>query len=279
MAVLLWSGAGAYAQEIETRGEYCNDQYFGSDGGGISGCLNYALRYGVDTYGVGVVGATPEQKSNAKGKDPLKALGRVTGWYSREFETDAMHYAVTGRIGLEGGVADDIALGIKEALHDLFGQGNKKLKSTHDTAFIGGVSGWIRDDWVVSNSDRFNVMLSPYGHAALGNDTIEGGVGLMLALQPSDESQALALVMPKNGAYAPTFGGDGVGLFAGVRGVALETLYGDLAHNFIAEAGIMGQMTYWDFAVVGVSGSCTTDPYDGVDRPDCKATLNLGALF
>jgi hypothetical protein len=85
--------------------------------------------------------------------------------------------------------------------------------------------------------------------------------------------------MPKNGAYAPTFGGDGIGIFAGVRGVALETLYDDHTNPVIAEAGVMGQMTFWDFAVVGISASCTTEPYDGADKADCKATLQMGALF
>lgn len=279
LAVVIASATGAVAQELETRGEYCNDSYFASDGSGISGCFNFAARYGVDTVGIGLVGATPELRSNLKGTDPLKEIGRLTGWYSREFESDALHYAVTGRIGIEGGAADELALGLKEALHNLFGFGNKNLKSQKATTFIGGVSGWVRDDWIVSNSSYMNVVLSPYGHAALGNDTIEGGAGLMLAFQSTDENQALALVMPKNGAYAPTFGGDGFGVFAGMRGVALETLYGDLANAFIAEVGITGQVTYWDFAVIGVSTSCTTFAYDGVDRPDCKAVVNVGGLF
>ena len=278
-AALTLAGGSAWAQEIETRGEYCNDSYFASDGAGISGCFNFALRYRTDTIGIGLVGATPELRSNLNGTDPLEEIGRITGWYSREFETDALRYAVTGRIGLEGGVADDLALGLKEALHELFGFGNRNLQSTHDTTFIGGVSGWVRDDWVLSSSDSLNFVLSPYGHAALGNDTIEGGAGLMLAIQPTDVTEGLALVLPKTGAYAPTFGGDGFGLFAGVRGVARETLYDDLANPFLAELGVMGQITLWDFAVIGVSGSCTTYPYDGVDRPDCKASIQMGGLF
>jgi hypothetical protein len=270
--------SGAAAQDIETRSGYCNDSYFDSDGAGISGCMEYAVKYGTDTFGIGLFGATPELKQNTP-SDPLDELARINAWYGREFESDVFHYSVNARAGIEGGAADDVAISIKEALHDVFGAGNKKLKSTRDTTFIGGVSGWGRHDSVLSESDSVSAIFTSYLHAALGNDTIEGGGGLMLALQPASETKGLALVMPKNGAYAPTFGGDGIGIFAGVRGVALETLYDDLANPVIAEAGIMGQMTFWGFAVVGVSASCTTESYDGADKADCKAMFQTGGSF
>jgi hypothetical protein len=266
------------AEGIETRGGYCNDSYFSSDGGGISACLEYAVHWDANTIGIGLFGATPELRSNLKGNDPLEEIARINAWYGREFESDRFHYAITGRAGIEGGAADDLAISLKEALHDLFGEGNAKLGSTHPTTFIGGVSGWGRGDFGLSEG-TWNASVTPYVHAALGNDVIEGGGGVMLSLQPSEETEGLALVLPKNGAYAPTFGGNGIGVFVAVRGVARETLYDDLANPLIAEAGIMAQVTVWDFAVAGISASCTTKPYDGSDREDCKATLQLGGLF
>lgn len=268
----------ASAQSLETRGAYCNDNYFGSDGAGISGCIDLALHWDVNTIGIGIVGATPEQKGNAKG-DPLDSLARVTGWYSREFEDNEIRYAITGHAGIEGGAADDLAIDIRDAMHSLFGYGTKNITSTKDTTFIGGVSGWARTEWGISDSGTWKSMWSPYGHAALGNDVIEGGAGMMLALQPSDEDRPLALVLPQGGAYAPTFGGNGIALFAGARAIAIDTLYDDNANHLIAEAGITGQATLWDFAVVGAWASCTTEPYDGAGKADCKAMFQMGALF
>ena len=270
--------SGALSQEIETRGAYCNDNYFNSDGAGISACMEFALKYNEDTVGVGLVGATPEQRGNVK-SDPLDSLGRITAWYGREFEAAAFRYGLTARAGIEGGAADDVALALRDGLHGLFGAGAKNIDSTRPTTFIGGASGWARTEYSVSDSGAWSSALTPYGHAAIGNDTIEGGGGILLSLQPSDEAQGLALLLPKNGAYAPTFGGDGIGIFGGVRAVAIETLYEDHANNFLAEAGITGQATLWDFAVVGLSASCTTEAYDGADKPDCKATFQMGGLF
>lgn len=289
VVVLAITAGSAMAQQLETRGAYCNDNYFNSDGAGITGCMNFALHYGADalfdtgsgtydTIGIGITGATPEQRSNAK-TDPLESLGRITSWYGREFEAESFDYAIVARTGIEGGAADDLAINIHDALHDHFGVGTKGLTSTHDTRFIAGVSGWARKDYGLSDSGSWATSFTPYMHAALGNDVIEGGGGLMLSLQPSGEAKGLALLTPLNGAYAPTFGGDGIGLFAGVRGVALETLYGDHANHFIAEAGMTAQATLWDFAVIGASASCTTEPYDGAGKPDCKATLQAGGLF
>ncbi len=278
VAGLALGAVPAIAQEIETRGAYCNDGYFGSDGGGISGCMEFALRYGQSHGGIGLFGVTPEQRGNGN-TDPLEEIARLNAWYGQEFEADGLRYGLDGHLGLQGGVADDLALELQDLIHDLVGVGSKGLTSTHDTELTAGVSGWVRHDFGLSEPASWSTIFTPYGHAAIGNDTIEAGAGVMLALQPASETQGLALVMPKNGAYAPTFGGDGIGLFAGVRGVALETLYDDMTEPFIAEAGIMGQATLWDFLVLGASASCTNKPYDSAEKPDCKASLQMGGLF
>jgi hypothetical protein len=278
-AALFGMAQAGMAQNIETRGGHCNDAIFGSDGGGISACLEYALRYDDAVFGVGLFGVTPELRSNLKGFDPLESLARLDFWYGRQLEHGEFDYALTAHAGIEGGVADDLAKALKEPLHDLFGQGNRKIVSTHDTTFIGGISGWVRRDYSLTSSESWAFNVSPYGHAALGNDVIEGGGGFMLAIQPAAETEGLALVMPKNGAYAPVFGGDGIGMFAGVRGVARDTFYDDRLNHFIAEAGVVAQATLWDFAVIGASASCTTKAYDGTDRPDCKAGLQMGGRF
>ncbi len=167
--------------------------------------------------------------------------------------------------GIYGGAADDLAEDIRDALHDLFGYGYKNLQSTTDTTFYGGVAGWARTEYALGDGGAWAGTLSPYVHAALGNDTIEAGGGLLLALQPSGE-ESLALVLPKNGAYAPTFGGDGVGLFVGLRGVAHEILYDDHTSPFIAEAGVIAQATFWDFAVVGAPPPAPPSPMTAPTR-------------
>ena len=188
-------------------------------------------------------------------------------------------YAVSGRIGIEGGTADDIARSLKETIHDLFGAGNAKLVSENDTKFLGGVSGWVRTEYDLGGPGPWAMSLDPYAHAALGLDSVEVGAGLMLVFQPPAETRGLAPLMPKTGAYAPAFGGDGFGIFAGVRGVAYEGLYEDLAEPFLAEAGITAQVTLWDFAVIGAAASCTTPPYETTKDPDCKVNFQMGGLF
>jgi hypothetical protein len=275
--ILLFGAAGALAQVLETRGGYCNDAYFDSDGAGISGCFEFGLRYGEDIVGIGLYGASAEQKGHVK-TDPLESLARVNAWYAREFEMGDFDYALSGHAGVQGGPADDLAISLRDALHDVFGEGSKSLTSTEDATFIAGISGWGRRDMMLNDSGAWATTLSPYVHAALGNDTIEAGGGLLLALQPSNV-ESLALLLPKTGAYAPTFGGDGIGVFADVRAVALESLYDDHANPFIAEAGVTAQATLWDFAVIGLSASCSTEPYDGAGKADCKATFQAGGLF
>jgi hypothetical protein len=279
MALLTLGAAPAGAQDIETRGDHCNDTYFGSDGGGITGCLNFALRLNDDVLGIGIVGAEPEQFGSAKKTDPLNSLSRITAWYGRSLDTPMFDTFLAVHGGIEGGVADDIGQDLQELFHDLVGENNRSTPSTKDTTFIAGLSGFARHDLDLSQSEAWKSALTSYGHATLGNDTIEAGAGLLLSLQPVDVVKPLALVLPKEGAYAPTFGGDGIGIFAGARAVALQTLYDDHANTFIAEAGITGQATLWDFAVIGVSASCATAPYDGADEADCRATFQAGGLF
>lgn len=283
MVVMLASWASAaQAGDIETRGAYCNDNYFSSDGAGITGCINLAVHFGADTAGIGVVGATPEQKHVTKktgSKDPLDSLGRITAWYGREFNFSNIHFALDGRIGIEGGVADDVALAEHNFFHALFQTQSKKLKSNHDTTVIGGLSGWARRDFILDHPGGWAVDLAPFALGALGNDNIEAEGGVVLGLQPPGEMKGLALLTPLNGAYAPTFGGDGIGLFADARGVARDTLYGAHANPFIAEAGVVAQVTLWKVAVFGASASCTTEPYHGAGKADCKATLQAGGHF
>lgn len=266
----------AAAQEIETRGDHCNATYFHSDGGGISGCINFALRTNDDIVGIGLTGVDPEQFGNAK--DPLKALARISFWYGRMLETPEFDSFLAFRGGIEGGAADDAGLDIQNLIHQMMGENKSNSKSTKDTTWFTGLSGYARHDYQLTDGDWMTA-LTPYGHGALGTDTIEAGAGLLLSLQPSDAGKPLALSLPKEGQYAPTFGGDGIGLFAGVRGIARQTLYGGRANAFIAEAGATAQVTLWDFAVIGISGSCTTRPYEGAPEADCKAMFQMGGLF
>jgi hypothetical protein len=267
------------AQEIETRGDHCNDTYFNSDGGGISGCINLALRFDENVMGIGITGAEPEQFGKAKKTDPLDSLARISAWYGQTLDTPEFDSFLAVRGGIEGGVADDIGRDLQNLIHDLLGENRSNSKSTKDTTFFAGVSGYARRDYLLSDPGDWKTALTPYGHAALGSDTIEVGGGLLLSLQPADTLKPLALVLPKEGAYAPTFGGDGIGVFGGIRGIARQTLYGNYTRPFIAEAGATAQMTLWDFAVIGISGSCSTKPYDGAPDADCKATFQMGGLF
>ncbi len=279
-ALVLGSGiSNSKADELETRGGHCNDTYFGSDGGGITGCLEYGLRLNDDVIGIGIFGAQQEQLGGGAKDDPLGSLSRINVWYGREIDATDFDSFVSVRAGIEGGIADDLGRELQNLFHQLVGENNHKVPSTHDDTLLAGVSGWARKDFVWSEGQDWMAAVAPYGHGALGNDTIEAGGGLMLSLQQSGETEPLALLLPRNGAYAPTFGGDGIGMFAGVRAVARETLYDGHSNAFLAEAGITAQATFFDFAVVGVSGSCTNKPYDGAPAADCKATFQMGGQF
>ncbi len=279
LLVLTSGGSAVLAQDIETRGGHCNDTYFGSDGGGLTGCLEYALRFDRNVIGVGFFGAEPEQLGSGKTGDPLESLARINAWYGRAFDTPEVDYFLSARAGIEGGLADDIGRELQAVIHSLIGENNRDTRSTHDTRLLAGVSGWARKDFTLSESESWRAAVVPYGHAALGNDTIEAGGGVMLALQPADAANPLALLLPKTGAHAPTFGGDGIGVFAGARAVALETLYDGKEETLVAEVGVTAQATFYDFAVIGLSASCTNVPYKGAPNADCKATFQMGGQF
>lgn len=274
---LILAGPAA-AQEIETRGGYCNDSYFNSDGGGISGCMEFAVRYDDMIGGIGLFGATPEYRGRTT-NDPLEAVAKLNVWYGQEFEDDGLLYTLNARAGFQGGLADDLAIALQDSIHSAFGFGNTRVESTQSTSIVAGVSGSARRDYGISDTGSWGLNMTPYGHAAIGNDTIEAGAGFIVALQPTSETKGLALALPKNGAYAPTFGGDGIGIFGAVRFVAHESLYDDLAEPFVSEAGVTSQVTLWDFVVLGASASCTTMPYEGAGKADCKANLQMGGLF
>jgi len=268
------------AQEIETVGGHCNDEPFDSDGAGITGCFYGAIRYNDFFAGIGTFAVTPELKNTRHFRnDPLEEKGRLTGWIGKIGEWNGYEYAYAGRVGLEGGVADDIGFDMREFFHELFGLGVHDLVSQNDTKFLAGVSGWMRTELDRIDAGTWDLRLLPYAHAAVGLDTVEAGAGFMFALQPDGESTNLALLLPKNGAYAPVFGGDGIGLFGGVRGIAYEGLYEELANPFIAEAGIVAQTTLWDFWRVGAAASCTTEPYEAAGKPDCQLSFQMGGLF
>jgi hypothetical protein len=275
--VLLASPSAGLTQDIETLGSHCNDAPFGSDGGGISACIELAIRYDDLIAGIGIFGVTPEQKNNDE--DPLEEKARIVAWFGREMNGAEYDYAFAFRAGLEGGAADDIAIYSKELVHEAFGFGNRKLVSQNDTSPIAGVSGWMRTDYEIAGSGTWSMDLAPYGHGAVGLDTVEAGTGVMLMLQPRSESKGLALLLPKTGAYAPVYGGDGIGIFAGVRAVAHEGFYEKRANRLVAEAGITAQATLFEFVRVGVSTSCTNPPYEGANSPDCKLNFQLGGLF
>ncbi len=274
---LLASPSVSLPHDIETLGSHCNDAPFDSDGGGISACIELAIRYDDAIAGIGIFGVTPEQKSNDD--DPLEEKARIVAWLGREMSGTGYEYAFAGRAGIEGGAADDVAIAFKEQVHEALGFGNRTLVSRNDTAPIAGVSGWMRTDYEIAGAGTWGLDLAPYGHGAVGLDTVEAGTGLMLALQPRSESKGLALLLSKTGAYAPVYGGDGIGIFAGVRAVAYEGFYEKLANPFIVEAGITAQATLFDFVRVGASASCTNPPYEGANRPDCKMNFQLGGLF
>ncbi|CAN5298815.1 hypothetical protein BH10PSE7_BH10PSE7_35690 [soil metagenome] len=276
-ALLLFGVPAVRAEGLETLGGHCNDAPFDSDGGGISGCIELAAHYHDWVFGVGIVGVEPEQKNGKS--DKLDAKGRLVGWVGQDRMWGDFDYNIGVHGGIEGGAADDLAIDLRDFFHDLFGAGKKDLESNNDTQAIAGASGWIRTQYSFGDGAGWGLNLQPYAHAALGNDVVEGGAGLMLALQPGGDTRPMALLLPKNQAYAPTFGGDGIGIFAGVRGVAYDGLYEDDTEHFIAEAGVKAQATLFHRVVIGAAGSCTNKPYDGAPDNDCKAYFQLGGLF
>jgi hypothetical protein len=267
-------------KDIETLGAHCNDAPFGSDGGGISGCIDLAARYRDWSAGLSLTGVTPEQKIRGTFRnDPLEEKARFAAWVAKDWDWNSTEFGLSLRAGAEGGEADDVALAIKDQIHNWAGIGNRELYSHNSTEFIVGTSGWLRSEYELGGFKGWNVKALPYGHGTLGLDSVEAGGGLMLALQPAAELRNMALVLPKTAAYAVPFGGDGIAIFGGLRAVAHEGLYGKLANPIVAEAGITAQTTLFSHVRVGISASCTTQPYEGAHDPDCKMTFQLGGLF
>jgi hypothetical protein len=278
--VMLCSPSISLARDIETLGSHCNDAPFGSDGGGISGCIDLAARYDEWSAGIALSGVTPEQKTIGGFRtDPLEEKARINAWIARESDWNGHDYGLALRAGVEGGAADNAALTLKEEIHKLAGYGNRELYSHNNSEFIAGASAWIRDGLDMGGFRGWDAKALPYVHGTLGLDALEAGTGLMLALQPNTEIKTMALVLPKNAAYAATFGGDGIAIFGGVRAVTYEGLYEVLAHSLVAEAGVRAQATLFGFVRIAVSSSCTTRAYEGARDPDCKMSFQLGGLF
>ncbi len=273
---LFCSSATAYA-DIETMGVFDNDTFFDSDGSGVSGSLELAAKIDEWRTGVGLYVATPELlKEKRPNDDPLAEISRLNLWIGKRFfwlpEVETL---LSGRIGLEGGKIDDLGFAMQDLAHEMIDKGSRDLESTTGTTGLIGVSGWVRTRWWDWASGNARFSLVPYGHASLGNDTVEGGCGLMLSVQPDYETDLPWIMLPKNGSYAPMFGGDGVGIYAGGRGIAHESLYGDLHESWIGEVGIFGQKTIYGSLKLGAGASCTTKPYEGAIGNDCKVDLRI----
>jgi hypothetical protein len=258
-------------------GVFGNDTFFDSDGSGVTGSLELAARIDAWRTGIGLYVATPELlKEKRPNDDPLAEISRLTLWVGRNFQwLPEMDVHIGGRLGAEGGKVDDLGFGMQDLAHEVIDKGSRDLESTTGTTALVGVSGWTRFrgwDRATGNA-RFS--LFPYGHASLGNDTVEAGCGLMLSVQPDYETEPPWLMLPKNGSYAPMFGGDGVSIYAGGRGVAHESLYDDLREPWVGEFGIVGQKTVYGAWKIGAGASCTTKPYKGAVSNDCKVDLRL----
>ena len=129
VSALCAGGSAVAAQDYETRSAHCNDAPFGSDGGGISGCLEYALRMDDMFIGIGIFGVSPELKTSGGFRvDPLEEKARINLWAGRIGASDGFEYAYAGRAGIEGGLADDIALDLQEFVHELFDVGLRDLE-------------------------------------------------------------------------------------------------------------------------------------------------------
>ncbi len=262
---------------------HCNDVLFDSDGGGVSACIEANYRYNEWQFGYGLYGVTPELKNGGITGDNLEDLARFTVGLGQLKQTPWGDYSYQGRIGLEGGLIDDIAGDLQKAVHNLFGVGFRNLVKTHKTRFIGGVAGWARVNAFVHNDNRLAIKLQPYIHASIGLDTVEAGGGFLLAFQPNSATKSLGLLLPKNGSYLATFGGDGFGIFGAARVVARETLYSGPTDNMrkpvVVEFGTVAQYTAFDKVKLGWSASCTSKAYKGVPKADCKTEARIGYVF
>ncbi len=273
---LVFTSVGVCA-DVETLGIFGNDYSFDSDGGGVTESLELAARIDDWRTGIGLYVATPELlKKKCPNDDPLQELSRLSLWVGKRFAwLSSVDGLIGGRVGFEGGWADDLGFELQDFTRDITGKESRNLQSTMDGTGLIGLSAWARTQWWHRTSGNAQFSLIPYGHASLGNDTIEGGCGLMFSVQPDYETDLPWLMLPKNGSYAPMFGGDGVSLFAGARGIARESLYGDLHEPWIAEFGITGQKTIYGALKLGAGASCTTKPYTGAIAKDCKVDIRL----
>lgn len=283
-ALVALPGNPAKAQDIrlvESYGAYCNDVYFGSDGGGIGGCIDLAALLSNDLYfAVGAFQAGPESKSSAKfARDPLNDRGRLVARVGKLLRTSLFDATATVRVGGEGGFVDDFTHDVRKGLHDIFGSNTRAQRGNHGLNVIIGASGHAWSTFDLGSTAGTKVALRPYLHASAGTDNVEGGGGVMLSFQPSYAGRPLPLMEPQSGAYAPFFGDDGLGLFIAARGVAHDSLYASRTKHFLGEAGLVGQLTVADIVRGTVLASCTTKPYDGALDPDCKATLRIGILY
>ena len=144
-AALMASGVRfAQAEEIrlsESFGAFCNDVYFGSDGGGVSGCIDLAGLLSNDWhFAVGTFQAGPESQSAAKyAQDPLNDRGKLVARVGKNFHTDMFEATATVRVGGQGGFIDDITHDVREALHNMFGIGIRAQRGNHDLEGIIGV--------------------------------------------------------------------------------------------------------------------------------------------
>ncbi|MEM7424979.1 MAG: hypothetical protein AAF441_02720 [Pseudomonadota bacterium] len=265
----------------ESFGAFCNDVYFGSDGGGIGGCIDMAARLSNDWhFALGVFQAGPESKSSSRyAQDPLTDRGRLALRAGKRLSTPWFEAIAAVRLGGEGGFIDDLTYDVRKELHGAFGMGTRPQRGDHGLDGIIGVSGHIWKDIALDEHGGVKSVLSPYAHGSAGTDNTEAGAGFMLGFQPGYAYAPIAKAEPQTGTYVPFFGGDGFGIFAAVRGVGHDTLYGGRARHFLAEAGISAQVTVSDMVRSTVLASCTTRPYDGAHASDCKATLRIGILY
>ena len=183
------------------------------------------------------------------------------------------------RFGAHGGFVDDFTHDVRKALHDVFGSNTRAQRGNHALKGIIGASGHLWDTYDLGRAAGTKAVLTPYVHASLGTDNVEGGGGVMLGFQPTYAGRPLPLMEPQSGAYAPFFGDDGLGFFLAVRGVAHDSLYASRAKHVLGEAGFVAQFTVADVMRATVLASCTTKPYDGALDPDCKATVRIGILW
>ena len=266
-------------QIFEIMTTHCNDVLFNSDGGGVTACVEASYRYNEWQFGYGLYGATAERIGGGTPGDNLRDLARFTVGLGQLKQKSWGDYALQGHVGLEGGIIDKWSKKLQKATHKIFGAGYHAPISTKKTTFVGGVSGWARADGLQFKDNRLALKFQPYSHAALGLDTIEAGVGFLIAFQPLSATQNMALQMPKNGAYLAPIGGDGIGMFAAARVVARETLYSGLRKPAILEFGTVTQYTAFDMVKLGWSASCTTKPYKGAPKADCKTEIRIGYVL